>query len=137
MSDLKGAMAISAAGMRAQSLRMRIIAENMANADSVATGPDTDPYRRKIVTFKNSLDKAMGVNQVKPDKLATDSSDFGLKYDPGHPAADETGYIRTPNVNGLIESMDMMQAQRSYEANLTSIEIAKRMMAQTLKVLEA
>lgn len=137
MSDLKGAMAISAAGMRAQGLRMRIIAENMANADSVATGPDTDPYRRKIVTFKNSLDKALGVNQVKPDKLVTDSSEFGLKYDPGHPAADETGYIRTPNVNGLMESMDMMQAQRSYEANLTSIEIAKRMMAQTLKVLEA
>lgn len=137
MSDLKGAMAIAAAGMRAQSMRMRVIAENMANADSIATEPNGDPYRRKIVTFKNTLDKAMGVNQVKVDKLVTDSSDFGLKYDPGHPSADETGYIRTPNVNGLLESIDMMQAQRSYEANLTSIEIAKRMMAQTLKVLES
>ncbi len=136
MSDLKGAMAISAAGMRAQGLRMRIIAENMANADSVSTGPGGEPYRRKIVTFKNTLNKSLGVNQVKPDKLVTDSSEFGRKYDPGHPSADDTGYVRTPNVNGLIESMDMMQAQRSYEANLTSIEIAKRMMAQTLRVLD-
>lgn len=137
MSDLKGAMAISAAGMRAQGLRMRIIAENMANADSVATGPNDTPYQRKILTFKNTLDRTMGVNKVKPDRIVTDSSDFGQKYDPGHPAADANGYIQTPNVNGLVESMDMMQAQRSYEANLTSIEIAKKMMAQTLKVLDA
>lgn len=137
MSDLKGSMMISASGMRAQGLRMRVIAENMANSDSISTNAGEDPYRRKIVTFKSELDRATGVTTLAPDNVTYDQSDFGLKYDPGHPAANEEGYIRTPNVNGLLETMDMLQAQRTYEANLTAIDVAKRMMGKTLQILES
>lgn len=133
--DLAKAMMISAAGMKVQSVRMRVIAENLANAGSVATGPGVDPYRRKTVTFINVLDSAMGVTRVKVNRVTFDNSEFGSRYDPGHPAADENGYIKTPNVNGLIEAMDMKQSQRSYEANLNSIEVSKSMMMRTLDLL--
>ena len=133
--DLAKAMMISAAGMKVQSTRMRIIAENLANSGSVGTGPGVDPYRRKTVTFINALDSEMGVNRVKVNKVTFDQSEFGSRYDPGHPAADENGYIKTPNVNGLIEAMDMKQSQRSYEANLNSIEVSKSMMMRTLDLL--
>lgn len=133
--DLAKAMMISAAGMKVQSVRMRVISENLANSSSVASAPGDDPYRRKTVTFINVMDKEMGITRVKVNKVTFDESDFGLRYDPGHPAADENGYIRTPNVNGLIEAMDMKQSQRSYEANLNSIEVSKSMMMRTLDLL--
>ncbi len=133
--DLSKAMMISAAGMKVQSTRMRVISENLANASSVASAPGVDPYRRKTVTFINALDSEMGVTRVKVNKVTFDQSDFGLRYEPGHPAADENGYIKTPNVNGLIEAMDMKQSQRSYEANLNSIEVSKSMMMRTLDLL--
>ena len=133
--DLSKAMMISAAGMKAQSVRMRVIAENLANAGSVSSVPGVDPYRRKVVTFSNTLDNALGLTRLKVDKVSFDQSDFGLRFDPGHPGADENGYIKTPNVNGLIEAMDMKQSQRSYEANLNSIEVSKNMMMRTLDLL--
>jgi len=133
--DLSKAMMISAAGMKVQGTRMRIIAENIANASSVATGPGQDPYRRKVVTFTNELDRAVGVTRVKIKNVAFDKSDFGLRYEPGHPAADANGYIKTPNLNGLVEAMDMKQSQRSYEANLNSVEVAKNMMMRTVDLL--
>ncbi|PCI45773.1 MAG: flagellar basal body rod protein FlgC [Alphaproteobacteria bacterium] len=133
--DLSKAMMISAAGMKVQSTRMRVIAENLANSGSVALSPDVDPYRRKTVTFINALDSEMGITRVKVNRVTFDKSDFGLRYEPGHPAADENGYIKTPNVNGLIEAMDMKQSQRSYEANLNSIEVSKNMMMRTLDLL--
>ncbi|PCI32190.1 MAG: flagellar basal body rod protein FlgC [Alphaproteobacteria bacterium] len=133
--DLSKAMMISAAGMKVQSIRMRVIAENLANSSSVASAPGVDPYRRKTVTFINTLDSELGITRVKVNKVTFDQSDFGLRYDPGHPAADENGYIKTPNVNGLIEAMDMKQSQRSYEANLNSIEVSKNMMMRTLDLL--
>jgi len=133
--DLSKAMMISAAGMKAQSVRMRVISENLANASSVAMGPDSDPYRRKVVTFGNVVDKELGLTRVKVNKVIFDQSDFGLRFEPGHPAADENGYIKTPNVNGLIEAMDMKQSQRSYDANLNSIEVSKKMMMRTLDLL--
>ena len=133
--DLSKAMMISAAGMKVQSTRMRVIAENLANASSVASSPGVDPYRRKTVTFINTLDSELGITRVRVNKVTFDQSDFGLRYDPGHPAADENGYIKTPNVNGLIEAMDMKQSQRSYEANLNSIEVSKNMMMRTLDLL--
>lgn len=133
--DLSKAMMISAAGMKVQGTRMRIIAENIANASSVATGPGQDPYRRKVVTFTNELDSALGVTRVKIKNVTLDKSDFGLRYEPGHPAADANGYIKTPNLNGLVEAMDMKQSQRSYEANLNSIEVAKNMMMRTVDLL--
>ena len=133
--DLSKAMMISAAGMKVQGTRMRVIAENLANASSVASSPGVDPYRRKTVTFINALDSELGITRVRVNKVTFDQSDFGLRYDPGHPAADENGYIKTPNVNGLIEAMDMKQSQRSYEANLNSIEVSKNMMMRTLDLL--
>ncbi len=133
--DLSKAMMISAAGMKAQSMRMRVISENLANASSVAMGPDSDPYRRKVVTFGNVVDNELGLTRVKVKKVTFDQSDFGLRFEPGHPAADENGYIKTPNVNGLIEAMDMKQSQRSYDANLNSIEVSKKMMMRTLDLL--
>lgn len=133
--DLMKSIMISAAGIRAQSFRMRIISENIANADSVASEPGKDPYRRKVVSFQNELNRELGVPMVTIDKVNRDSSDFGRRYDPGNPAADATGYIKLPNVNGLIETMDMKQALRSYEANLNSIEASKQMIMRTIELL--
>ncbi|MEX1147595.1 MAG: flagellar basal body rod protein FlgC [Sphingomonadales bacterium] len=133
--DLSKSMMISTAGMKAQSLRMRIISENLANADSVPDDPARDPYRRKVVSFANELNREMGVNEVTIKRVLTDRSEFGLRYQPGHPGADEDGYVRTPNVNSLMEVMDMKQAQRSYEANLNAIDSAKTMMMRTIDLL--
>lgn len=134
--DLQDSMMISAAGLRAQSIRMRVIAENIANQDSISSGTGDTPYRRKIVNFKNIMDRALGVETVQVDKVTFDRSDFGRRYDPGHPAADASGYITTSNVNGMIEAMDMRQAQRTYEANLNAIETSKNMLLRTIEILK-
>ncbi len=133
--DLLDAMTQAAKGMKAQGTRMRIISENMANADTTATAPGGDPYQRKVVTFKNMLDKETGLKEVKVDKIVSDNSDFVMKYEPGHPAADKHGYVKTPNVNTLVEMMDMREAQRSYEANLGVIDMAKSMLMRTIDLL--
>ena len=133
--DLTKAMMISASGMKVQNVRMRIIAENLANQDSVASGPDMDPYRRKSLTFTNVLDRETGLNKVEVKKVLYDQSEFGMRYDPGHPAADETGYIKTTNVNGLVELMDMKQAQRSYESNLNAMDVSKNIIMRTVDLL--
>ncbi len=133
--DLEKAMMASAAGLRAQSVRMRVISENIANQNSVASEPGADPYRRKIVTFETELDRANGVELVKPGKVEFDQKEFGKKYDPGNPAADEAGYIKTSNVNGLIEMMDMRQAQRTYQSNINALEASRRMATMTLDLL--
>jgi flagellar basal-body rod protein FlgC len=133
--DLSKTLKISAAGMQAQNARMRTIAENLANADSLAETPGADPYRRKMLTFKNILDRSEGVQLVRPDKVIRDNSEFQKRYDPSHPGADADGYVQAPNVNSLIEVMDMRQAQRSYEANLSVIEVAKTMLLRTIDML--
>lgn len=133
--DLTKAMAISASGMRVQNIRMRIIAENLANQDSVATGPGEDPYRRKSLTFSNALDRATGIQKVEVKDIVYDQSEFGMRYDPGHPAADEIGYIKTTNVNGLVEIMDMKQAQRTYETNLNAMDVSKNIIMRTVDLL--
>jgi flagellar basal-body rod protein FlgC len=135
--DLYKSMVISAAGMRAQSVRMRVISENLANADSTAAEPGGDPYRRKTISFKNHIDREVGVDLVEVNKIGLDPSKFGRKYDPGHPAADADGYVSTPNVNGLVELMDMRQAQRTYQANVSSVEAAKAMMMRTIDLLRS
>ncbi|MCH8862706.1 MAG: flagellar basal body rod protein FlgC [Proteobacteria bacterium] len=134
--DLQDSMMISAAGLRAQSIRMRVIAENIANQDSISSGTGDMPYRRKIVNFKTMMDRALGVETIQVDKVTFDRSDFGQRYDPGHPAADASGYITTSNVNGMIEAMDMRQAQRTYEANLNAIETSKNMLLRTIEILK-
>ncbi|MCK0069796.1 flagellar basal body rod protein FlgC [Kordiimonas laminariae] len=133
--DLQKAMMASAAGLRAQTVRMRVISENIANQNSVASDPGADPYRRKIVTFSSELDRANGVTLVQADGIDYDQAEFGKKYDPGNPAADASGYIKTSNVNGLIELMDMRQAQRTYQSNLNALEASRRMATMTLELL--
>ncbi len=128
-------MKISAAGMKAQGTRLRVISENIANADSLPRSPDDQPYRRKVVTFKTELDRATGVESVRVDKVRPDMSEFQKRYDPSHPAADAKGFVLAPNVKPLIEMMDMREAQRSYEANLNVIKAAKSMLSQTIDVL--
>lgn len=136
MDDLLKTLRISSAAMKAQGTRLRVIAENIANANSLAQTPGGDPYRRKIVTFKNVLDRSIGVRTVVVDKIKTDKSEFEKQYDPNHPAADADGYILKPNVNTLIEMMDMKEAQRSYEANLSVIKSSKSMLQGTIDILK-
>lgn len=134
--DLLKSMSIAASGMRAQSQRVRVVAENLANANSLALVPGGDPYRRQVVTFRNELDRNLGATVVKVNRVLRDPSDFGTRYDPAHPAADDDGYVKTPNVNTLVEMMDIREAQRSYEANLAVIENAKAMLARTVALLQ-
>ena len=133
--DLVKSMMIAASGMRAQSGRMRVLAENIANSQSTATTPGGEPYRRQITTFKSELDRELGANTVRVGKPVSDQTPFELKYMPGHPAADENGYVQMPNVNGLVEAMDMKEAQRSYEANLGMIEQSRTMVLRTIDLL--
>lgn len=134
--DLMKAIKASAAGLRAQGLRIRLSTENLANAGSLPSAPGQDPYRRKLATFKTALDKAAGIEVVKVGRVLTDQSEFGKRYDPGHPSADKDGYIKLPNINSLIELTDVREGQRSYEANLGAIDAAKGMLARTLEILK-
>jgi len=135
MDDLLRTLRISASGMKAQGTRLRVISENVANADSLPTQPGGLPYRRKVVTFRNQLDQAIGVNTVKVDRIKTDLSQFQQRYDPAHPAADANGYVLAPNVSTLIEMTDMREAQRSYEANLNVIKASKTMLQETIGLM--
>ena len=135
MDDLLKTFKISGAGMRAQGTRLRVISENIANADSLPRRPGETPYRRKTVTFKNELDRRLGLNTVRIDKIRPDRSEFEKRFDPNHPAADENGYVQVPNVNTLIEMTDMREAQRSYEANLNVIKASKSMLNGTIDIL--
>lgn len=135
--ELDNAIRIAASGLTAQSTRLRIISENLANAESTGTTPGAEPYRRKIVTFHSVLDKAAGVRTVKTGPVQTAGGDFERHYDPTHPAADAQGYVMMPNVNPLIEMMDMREAQRSYEANLNVIDAAKNMISHAMDLLNS
>jgi flagellar basal-body rod protein FlgC len=133
--DLEKAMSMAAKGMQAQGVRMRVISENMANAETTGKNANEAPYTRKVVTFKNELNRKEDLREVKVDKILTDKAEYKLKYDPSHPAADNRGYVRMPNVNALIEMMDMREAQRSYEANLGVIEVSKSMLMRTIDLI--
>lgn len=133
--DFMKSLAIAASGLRAQVGRMRIISENIANADSVAQSPGGDPYRRRIVTFASELDRTIGANVVKLGPVETDNSAFGIKHEPGNPAAAK-GDVKYPNVNTLVEMTDLRDAQRSYEANLNVITATRRMLQRTIDMLK-
>ena len=135
--DFLKSMAIAASGLRAQSGRMRVIAENIANAESTAQRPGGNPYRRKIPTFRSEMDRALESQTMTMGKVRQDPSEFRTKYEPGHPAADANGYVKYPNVNSLVEMTDMREAQRSYEANLNIISATRRMIQRTLDILKA
>src|SRR5690606_4580994 len=121
MADYLSSLKIAATGLHAQTARMRVIAENLANADSTGRSPEEAPYRRRVPTFKSAMDAEIGGRVVQIGRLAYDMSDFTSRFEPGHPAADERGYVRYPNVNSLIETMDTREAQRTYEANLNVV----------------
>ncbi|MGM0560679.1 MAG: flagellar basal body rod protein FlgC [Pseudomonadota bacterium] len=133
--DLFNTLTISADGMKAQGTRLRTIAENLANADSTASEPGGEPYQRKVVNFQNVLNREIGAETVEVGKVTLDQSEFGQRFDPGHPAANEDGYVLLPNVNSLIELTDMREAQRSYEANLRVQQSSRRMLEQTINLL--
>lgn len=135
--DLDRALTVSAAGMTAQSARLRVVAENLANQASTGTTPGADPYRRKTVTFERHLDRATNVETVRPGRVGTAAGEFPEHYEPSHPAADERGYVRTPNVDSLIEVMDMREAQRSYSANLAVMETTRSMLQRAIDALRA
>jgi flagellar basal-body rod protein FlgC len=134
-SSLVDSLSASTAGLKAQSMRIRVIAENIANAQTTGKTAAELPYRRQEVTFANELDRATGMDLVKVDKVSSDSSPFQRRYLPGHPAADTDGYVQFPNVNSLIETMDMREAQRSYEANLNVMEVSRMMLMRTIDLL--
>ena len=133
--DLATSMMVAASGMRAQSTRMRTIAENIANANSTAPTAGADPYRRKVATINSSFDRELNANVVEAGKPAQDMSDFRTQYDPGNPVADSKGYVKLPNVNSLVEIMDMREAQASYEANVNVLDASKTMMSRTIDLL--
>ncbi len=130
------ALNTAAAGLRAQTARMKVIAENIANASSTGPTAGSNPYQRKIATFGQVLDRETGEKEVKMTRVVADKSDFKLRYDPTHPAADARGYVKMPNVNTLLEAMDMREAQRAYEANLNVIESARAIASRTLDLLK-
>ncbi len=133
--ELEASFAVAASGMRAQSLRLRVVAENLANADSTAESPDADPYRRRLVTFRQALDRELGLARVEVDRIITDSTPFQLRYEPWHPAADKNGLVKYPNVKPLVELVDMREAQRAYEANLQTLATARAMLRETIDLL--
>lgn len=133
--DLQTALTISARGMTVQTSRLRVIAENLANQDTTGTSPQTQPYRRKTITFANAMDRSVGVETVRVKKIGRDMGDLPLRFDPSHPAADERGYLRVPNVNSFVEVMDMKEAERSYSANLNVLQVSRSMLTRAIEML--
>ena len=134
--DLSQALSLSAAGMDAQTKRLRVIAENLANQDSTGSFPGATPYRRKTAVFENVLDQSLGAETVRVKSVVTDKAPFPQKYDPSNPAADASGYVRTPNVNSFVEMMDMREAERSYSANLNVMQASRSMLNRVIDLLK-
>ncbi len=134
--DLTAAMSVSASGMTAQTTRLRVIAENLANQDTTGGAPGADAYRRQTVTFAASMDQTLGAETVRVQSIGKDNSDLPLRYDPANPAADAKGYVKLPNVNSFIEIMDMKEAERSYSANLSVMQASRNMLNQTINLLK-
>jgi flagellar basal-body rod protein FlgC len=134
---LSASLKVSASGMDAQSTRLRIVSENLANVRSTGDASGSEPYRRKLVSFAEHVDRTTGVPEVKVQKIFDDTSDFNLEFDPGNPAANKDGYVKMPNVNPLIEMADMREANRSYEANLQAIKQARDMISSTIDLLRS
>jgi flagellar basal-body rod protein FlgC len=135
VDPLNATMRIAASGLEAQGTRLRVIAENVANADSTSDVPGGDPFRRKTISFATTMDRSLGAEIVDVKRIGRDRSDFQLVHDPSHPAADENGYVKRPNISTLVEMMDMREATRSFEASMNMIEQARAMMARTVDLL--
>jgi flagellar basal-body rod protein FlgC len=134
--DLNQALNISATGMDAQTARLRVIAQNIANQDTTGSSPGADPYRRKTISFESTLDRTAGVDTVRVKNVGADGSDLPLRYDPANPAANAQGYVKLPNVNSFMEVMDMREAERSYSANLSVMQATRSMLNKTIDLLK-
>lgn len=135
MDELSKTQRVAVAAMKAQAERLRVIAQNLANVDSMGQAPGEQPYRRQLISFRNEMDRQLGADTVQIHRVFEDMSPFPKQHDPSHPAADADGYVLMPNVNPLIEMMDMREAQRSYEANMTVIGAAREMSKRTLELI--
>ncbi len=136
MDSLSSIAKIASSGLRAQGERMRVVSENVANANSTSNEPGGDPYRRKTVSFSELIDEGAGISKVEVADISRDMTDFTVRYEPAHPAADNNGYVKLPNVNPLIEMTNMREASRSYEANLSMLENARSMKSRLIDMLE-
>ncbi|ACE89725.1 flagellar basal body rod protein FlgC [Rhizobium phaseoli] len=137
MDPLSAAMKIAGSGLEAQSTRLRIVSENIANARSTGDTPGADPYRRKTITFGQQMDRASGVETVNVKKVGVDEGDFSTEFDPSNPAADAKGVVKLPNVNVLVEMADMREANRSYDANLQTIKQTRDLISSTIDLLKS
>lgn len=136
MTDtLQASLIVAASGLQVQSDRLRIVAENLANAQSTGSAPGSEPYRRKTISFAQELDRLTGVSTVRVDNIGADQSPFRVEYEPGHPAADDNGYVKLPNVNMIMEMADMREANRSYEANLQIVKRTRELISMTIDLL--
>jgi flagellar basal-body rod protein FlgC len=136
MADLTKALSISASGMDVQTTRLRVVAENLANQDTTGSAPGAEAYRRKTIAFESRIDRALGIETVRVRRIGHDRSDPPLRYDPSHPGADAQGYVKLPNVNSFIEIMDMRDAERSYNANLSVMQATRGMLTRTIEMLK-
>lgn len=137
MDPLSAALRVSASGLGAETTRIRVVSENIANADSTAKRPGGDPYARKLVTFGSEIDRAMNTTEVTIDSVSEDNSEFRVEFDPAHPAADENGFVKLPNVNVLVEMADMREANRSYQANLQALKQARDLISMTIDLMRS
>lgn len=137
MDYLTSAIKVAASGLGAESTRLRVVSENIANASATSNIPGGDPYRRKLVNFVSELDRATNASLVNVDSIDRDTSDFRIEYDPSHPAADEAGFVKMPNVNPLIEMADMRDANRSYQANLEVLKQARDLISMTIELMRS
>ncbi|MBL8582288.1 MAG: flagellar basal body rod protein FlgC [Rhizobiaceae bacterium] len=135
MDPLSTALKVAASGLSAQSQRLRVVSENLANAQSTGDGPGADPYQRKTISFAAELDRASGGSTVEVLSIDRDHSEFPMEYQPGHEAANAAGYVKMPNVNVMVEMADMAEANRSYEANLQTIKQARELISMTIDLL--
>lgn len=137
MDYLTSAIKVAASGLNAESTRLRVVSENIANANATSNIPGGDPYRRKLVNFSSELDRATNASLVNVDSIDRDTSEFRIEFDPSHPAADEAGFVKMPNVNPLIEMADMREANRSYQANLQVLKQARDLISMTLELMRS
>jgi flagellar basal-body rod protein FlgC len=135
LDPLSATIGVAASGLEAQSTRLRVLSENLANANSTGSTPGADPYRRKLISFESVMDEAEGVAKVKVEGIEGSRAPFRTELDPTHPAADAQGYVKLPNVNMLVEMADMREANRAYEANLQVIKQSRDLISMTIDLL--
>ncbi|MEQ8403072.1 MAG: flagellar basal body rod protein FlgC [Roseitalea porphyridii] len=135
MDALTASLKVAGSGLHAESTRLRVVSENIANASSTGDTPGADPYARKTIAFQSALDRASQVSMVEIDKISVDRTAFVQEFDPSHPAADPDGYVKLPNVNPIVEMADMREANRSYQANLQVLKQARELISMTIDLM--